>query len=88
MLVAALFVGLVSNVRACYRPVMATNRTPDAAFVADESFVPTSHKGLTYPFGGKEPGEGHESARSPSRRRVQAPGVPPPEWGPRAPGSS
>ncbi|MBD3783512.1 MAG: NADH-quinone oxidoreductase subunit C [Micrococcales bacterium] len=33
--------------------------------------------------GGKEPGEGHESSRSPSRRRVQAPGVPPPEWGPR-----
>ncbi|QKE85974.1 NADH-quinone oxidoreductase subunit C [Arthrobacter sp. NEB 688] len=33
--------------------------------------------------GGKEPGEGHDSARSPSRRRVQAPGVPPPEWGPR-----
>jgi ATP-dependent RNA helicase DeaD len=33
--------------------------------------------------GGKEPGEGHESAKSPSRRRVQAPGVPPPEWGPR-----
>lgn len=24
----------------------------------DESFVPTSHKGLTYPFGGAEPGEG------------------------------
>jgi NADH-quinone oxidoreductase subunit C len=33
--------------------------------------------------GGKEPGEGHDSAKSPSRRRVQAPGVPPPEWGPR-----
>ena len=33
--------------------------------------------------GGKEPGEGHDSVRSPSRRRVQAPGVPPPEWGPR-----
>ncbi len=33
--------------------------------------------------GGKEPGEGHDSARSPGRRRVQAPGVPPPEWGPR-----
>ena len=33
--------------------------------------------------GGKEPGEGNESAKSPSRRRVQAPGVPPPEWGPR-----
>lgn len=36
--------------------------------------------------GGKEPGEGgegHRSTGSPSRRRVQAPGVPPPEWGPR-----
>jgi NADH-quinone oxidoreductase subunit C len=33
--------------------------------------------------GGKEPGEGHESAKSPSRRRVAAPGVPPDEWGPR-----
>lgn len=33
--------------------------------------------------GGKEPGEGHDSAKSPSRRRVQAPGVPDPEWGPR-----
>ena len=33
--------------------------------------------------GAKEPGEGHETAKSPSRRRVQAPGVPPPEWGPR-----
>lgn len=36
----------------------------------------------TWP-GGKEPGEGHDSVKSPSRRRVQAPGVPPPEWGPR-----
>ena len=36
--------------------------------------------------GGKEPGEGH-SAKSPSRRRVQAPGVPGPEWGAR-PGSA
>ena len=34
--------------------------------------------------GGKEPGEGHETATSATRRRrVQAPGVPPPEWGPR-----
>ena len=33
--------------------------------------------------GRKEPGEGHDSAKSPSRRRVQARGVPPPEWGPR-----
>jgi glyoxylase-like metal-dependent hydrolase (beta-lactamase superfamily II) len=30
----------------------------DAAFVPDESFVPTSHKGLTYPFGGAEPADG------------------------------
>ncbi|MDO5501832.1 MAG: NADH-quinone oxidoreductase subunit C [Actinomycetia bacterium] len=36
----------------------------------------------TWP-GGKEPGEGHDSVKSPSRRRVQAPGVPAPEWGPR-----
>lgn len=36
----------------------------------------------TWP-GGKEPGEGHDSVKSPSRRRVQAPGVPPTEWGPR-----
>ena len=33
--------------------------------------------------GGKEPGEGHDSAKSPGRRRVQAPGVPDPQWGPR-----
>ena len=33
--------------------------------------------------GGKEPGEGHDSGKAPGRRRVQAPGVPPPEWGPR-----
>ncbi|WP_374146121.1 MBL fold metallo-hydrolase [Sphingomonas sp. 28-63-12] len=34
-----------------------TRLSPDAALVADESFVPTSHKGLTYPFGhvGPEP---------------------------------
>jgi len=36
----------------------------------------------TWP-GGKDPGEGHDSVKSPSRRRVQAPGVPSPEWGPR-----
>ena len=33
--------------------------------------------------GGKEPGEGHDSVKSPGRRRVQVPGVPTPEWGPR-----
>lgn len=34
-----------------------TRISPDAALVADESFVATSHKGLTYPFGhvGPEP---------------------------------
>jgi NADH-quinone oxidoreductase subunit C len=47
-----------------------------------KSFQLASRASKPWP-GGKEPGEGHESARSPSRRRVQAPGVPPPEWGPR-----
>lgn len=34
-----------------------TRTSPDAVLTADESFVPTSHKGLTYPFGhvGPEP---------------------------------
>lgn len=50
---------------------MATARTPDAAFVADESFVPTSHKGLTYPFGGKEPGEGGVMQVAPGVRWVR-----------------
>ncbi|MDQ2892810.1 MAG: MBL fold metallo-hydrolase [Pseudomonadota bacterium] len=31
---------------------------PDAAFAPDDSFTATSHKGLTYPFGGAEPGPG------------------------------
>ncbi|HEX4694735.1 MBL fold metallo-hydrolase [Sphingomonas sp.] len=54
---------------------MATART-DAAFVADESFVPTSHKGLTYPFGGAEPGEGEVMAVAPGVRwvRLKVPG--------------
>ena len=33
--------------------------------------------------GAKEPGEGHDAPARAGRRRVQAPGVPPPEWGPR-----
>jgi glyoxylase-like metal-dependent hydrolase (beta-lactamase superfamily II) len=37
---------------------MATASRTDAAFVADESFVATSHKGLTYVFGGAEPAPG------------------------------
>ena len=49
---------------------MAAART-DAAFVADESFVPTSHKGLTYPFGGAEPGEGEVTHVAPGVRWVR-----------------
>lgn len=45
-----------------------------------KSFVLASRATKPWP-GGKEPGEGHSSAKSPSRRRVQAPGVPGPEWG-------
>lgn len=32
--------------------------SPDASLAADESFVATSHRGLTYPFGRTTPGEG------------------------------
>ncbi|TQN45477.1 NADH-quinone oxidoreductase subunit C [Humibacillus xanthopallidus] len=48
-----------------------------------KSFVLAARASKPWP-GGKEPGEGHESARAPGRRRVQAPGVPGPDWGPRA----
>ena len=54
-----------------------------------KSFMLPARASKAWP-GGKEPGEGHgEGPRAgaergaPSRRRVQAPGVPPPEWGPR-----
>ncbi|HET7398804.1 MAG TPA: NADH-quinone oxidoreductase subunit C [Intrasporangium sp.] len=48
-----------------------------------KSFVLAARAAKTWP-GGKEPGEGHgDAGRAPSRRRVQAPGVPGPEWGPR-----
>lgn len=47
-----------------------------------KSFVLAARAVKPWP-GAKEPGEGHESARAPGRRRVQAPGVPGPEWGPR-----
>ena len=46
-----------------------------------KSFVLASRASKTWP-GAKEPGEGH-ATKSPSRRRVSAPGVPGPEWGPR-----
>ena len=54
---------------------MATART-DAAFVADESFVPTSHKGLTYSFGGAEPSDGDAMTVAPGVRwvRLKVPG--------------
>lgn len=47
-----------------------------------KSFVLAARASKPWP-GGKEPGEGHDSPKSPSRRRVQAPGVPGPDWGPR-----
>jgi NADH-quinone oxidoreductase subunit C len=47
-----------------------------------KSFVLAARASKPWP-GGKEPGEGHDSARAPGRRRVQAPGVPGPDWGPR-----
>jgi NADH-quinone oxidoreductase subunit C len=47
-----------------------------------KSFVLADRASKAWP-GAKEPGEGHDSARAPGRRRVQAPGVPGPEWGPR-----
>jgi glyoxylase-like metal-dependent hydrolase (beta-lactamase superfamily II) len=37
---------------------MSSGRTSDAALVPDESFVATSHKGLTYIFGTREPAAG------------------------------
>ena len=47
-----------------------------------KSFVLAARASKPWP-GAKEPGEGHDTPKSPGRRRVQAPGVPPPEWGPR-----
>jgi NADH-quinone oxidoreductase subunit C len=46
-----------------------------------KSFVLAARASKPWP-GAKEPGEGHGEG-SPGRRRVQAPGVPGPEWGPR-----
>lgn len=52
-----------------------------------KSFMLSARASKPWP-GAKEPGEGKEGpeptgGRSTARRRVQAPGVPPPEWGPR-----
>jgi len=52
-----------------------------------KEFVLASRAAKPWP-GAKEPGEGHEGAASPSRRRLLPPGVPDPQtWGPRPPGS-
>ncbi len=55
---------------------MSTAPQTDAAFIADESFVPTSHKGLTYPFGGAEPAEGNVMPVAPGINwvRLRVPG--------------
>ncbi|HSK27179.1 MAG TPA: NADH-quinone oxidoreductase subunit C [Jiangellales bacterium] len=51
-----------------------------------KEFVLASRAAKPWP-GAKEPGEGHEGAASPSRRRLLPPGVPDAQtWGPRAPG--
>lgn len=50
---------------------MSTVSQRDAAFVADESFVATSHKGLTYPFGGAEPAPGEVMSVAPGVRWVR-----------------
>jgi len=47
-----------------------------------KSFVLAARASKPWP-GAKEPGEGREGTRAPGRRRVQAPGVPGPDWGPR-----
>ena len=48
-----------------------------------KSFMLAARASKPWP-GAKEPGEGaRRPPKSPGRRRVQAPGVPPPEWGPR-----
>ena len=46
-----------------------------------KSFVLAARASKQWP-GGREPGEGHGAAPT-GKRRVQAPGVPDPEWGPR-----
>jgi NADH-quinone oxidoreductase subunit C len=49
-----------------------------------KEFVLAARAAKPWP-GAKDPGEGGEGAKSPSRRRMQPPGVPDPSWGPRAP---
>ena len=44
---------------------------PDAAYAPDDSFTATSHKGLTYPFGGGEPAQGAVMTVAPGVRWVR-----------------
>lgn len=46
-------------------------KAPSAASPLDESFTATSHKGLTYPFGGVEPGSGEAMTVAPGVRWVR-----------------
>lgn len=50
-----------------------------------KEFVLAARAAKPWP-GAKEPGDGGSGAASPSRRRMQPPGVPDPGWGPRPPG--
>lgn len=49
-----------------------------------KSFMLTARASKAWP-GAKEPGEGHAAPGAGGKRRVQAPGVPDPQWGPRDP---
>ena len=55
---------------------MSSISSANAAFSLDQSFVPTSHKGLTYPFGGAEPAPGETMTVAPGVRwvRLHVPG--------------
>jgi glyoxylase-like metal-dependent hydrolase (beta-lactamase superfamily II) len=55
---------------------MAKAEPEPAILSPDESFIATSHKGLTYPFGGAEPAPGEVMAVGPGVRwvRLQVPG--------------
>ena len=73
------FDGFLDHTRLGLRPLLL----PDG-FVGTplrKSFMLASRASKAWP-GGKEPGEGHGGG-APARKKIQAPGVPEPEWGPR-----
>ncbi len=55
---------------------MAEAASPDASLAGDESFVATSHRGLTYPLGKRSPGDGEAIEVAPGLRwaRIAMPG--------------